>query len=77
MDIHLLRPSIWGTSTNYKIKEMMLDFIFKYLDKVYFDIGDHNFRSRKAIEKLGAKLVLDNGDGMVVYFLNKNTYHNS
>ena len=55
----------------------MIDYSFKYLSKIYFDIGNTNFRSRKAIEKLGAKLVLDNGDGMVVYFLNKNTYHNS
>ena len=66
----------WGTSTNKQIKEMMLDHIFKYLDKVYFDIGEYNFRSRKAIEKLGAKLFLDNGDGMVTYLIDKNTYNN-
>ena len=71
-----IAPEYWGTTTNNSIKKMMLDYIFKYLDKVYFDIGEQNLRSRKATEKLGAKLFLDDGGGMVVYLLNKNTYHN-
>jgi len=71
-----IAPDYWGTTTNNSIKKMMLDYIFKYLEKVYFDIGEQNFRSRKATEKLGAKLFLDDGGGMVVYLLNKNTYHN-
>ena len=32
----------------------MLDYAFRHIDKVYFDIGEENFRSRKATEKLGA-----------------------
>ena len=70
-----IAPEYWGTSTNKQIKEMMLDYIFQYLDNVYFDIGDHNLRSRKATEKLGATLFTNNGDGMVVYLLNKNIYN--
>ena len=70
-----IAPEYWGTSSNNQIKKMMLDYVFKYLDRVYFDIGECNLRSRKATEKLGAKLFLDKGDGTLVYLLNKNTYN--
>ena len=66
----------WGTSINYQVKKMMLDYTFKYLDKVYFDIGMNNFRSRKAVEKLGASLFGDNKKGNVVYILKKNKFIN-
>ena len=66
----------WGTSINFQVKKMMLDYTFKYLDKVYFDIGKNNFRSRKAVEKLGARLFLDNKKGNVVYILKKNEFIN-
>ena len=66
-----ISPEYWGTSINFQIKKMMLDYAFKYLDKVYFDIGGNNFRSRKAVEKLGASLFKDNKVGNVVYVLNK------
>ena len=66
----------WGTSINFQVKKMMLDYTFKYLDKVYFDIGINNFRSRKAVEKLGASLFSDNKNGNVVYILKKNQFVN-
>ncbi len=44
----------WGTGINSKIKKLMLDFIFNYVDKVFFHIGENNLRSQKAIEKIGA-----------------------
>jgi RimJ/RimL family protein N-acetyltransferase len=64
-------PEYWGTSINFQIKKMMLAYAFKFLDKVYFDIGVNNFRSRKAVEKLGASLFKDNKVGNVVYVLKK------
>ena len=66
----------WGTSINLQVKKMMLDYTFKFLDKVYFDIGINNVRSRKAVEKLGARLFLDNKKGNVVYILKKNEFIN-
>ena len=69
-----ISPKYWGTSTNSQVKKMMLDFTFKYLDKVYFDIGVNNFRSRKAVEKLGAILFADNNEGNVVYKLKKKDF---
>jgi RimJ/RimL family protein N-acetyltransferase len=71
-----ISPEYWGTGINKKIKKMMLDYVFKYINKVYFDIGSNNLRSRKATEKLGAKLFSDDGEGMVVYELDKNTHSN-
>lgn len=43
----------WGKGVNPKVKKMMLDYIFQYVDKVHFHIGKENFRSQKALEKLG------------------------
>ena len=61
----------WGTTTNFKIKKLMIDYALKFLDKIYFDIGENNIRSRKAVEKLGATFFSDDNKGMVVYKLNK------
>ena len=41
----------WGTHMNYQIKKLMFDYIFQFLDKVYFDIWETNYRSQKSIEK--------------------------
>jgi RimJ/RimL family protein N-acetyltransferase len=32
----------------------MFDYIFQYVDTVYFHVGSENIRSQKAIEKIGA-----------------------
>lgn len=46
----------WGSKMNPQVKKLMLDHIFKYVDLVKFHVGKENFRSRKAMEKLGAEL---------------------
>jgi len=47
-----------GTGLNKAVKHLMLDYAFDNLDfeKVEFRIDERNKRSRKAVEKLGAKL---------------------
>ena len=67
----------WGTTINYQVKDMMINYTFKFLDKIYFDIGVHNYRSRKAIEKIGAILFKDNVTGNVIYKLRKKDYVNN
>ena len=42
----------WGTKLNLLTKDLMINYTFKFSDKIYFDIGSQNYRSRKAIEKL-------------------------
>ena len=46
--------SFWGKGYNKSLKKMMLDYAFQFVDKVYFHIGASNYRSQKAIEKIGA-----------------------
>ena len=45
----------WGTSTNFQVKKLMLDYAYHYTDKIYFHIWRDNFRSQKAVQKLGAE----------------------
>jgi len=44
----------WGKGFNPKVKQLMLDYIFQFVDTVYFHIGAGNKRSQVAIERLGA-----------------------
>ncbi|MBK8981354.1 MAG: GNAT family N-acetyltransferase [Ignavibacteria bacterium] len=44
----------WGKSYNSRMKKLLLDHAFEFVDKVYFHIGKDNIRSQKAILKLGA-----------------------
>ena len=47
-----------GSGLNHQMKNLMLDYTFREMDfeKVEFRIDERNSRSRKAVEKLGAKL---------------------
>lgn len=51
-----LARSHWGGDTNREMKTLMLTHAFKYFDSVRFNIGATNVRSRRAIEKIGARL---------------------
>lgn len=55
----------WGKEYNKALKKIMLDYAFEHVDKVYFHIGAQNFRSQKAIEKIGAQKV---GEQEVEYY---------
>lgn len=47
----------WGKGINPQVKKLMLDYIFQFVDKVHFHVGKENFRSQKAMEKLGGKKI--------------------
>ncbi|KFE99774.1 acetyltransferase [Chryseobacterium formosense] len=49
----------WGRGINPQIKKLMLDYIFQYVDTVYFHIGKENFRSQTALERLGGKKIAE------------------
>jgi N-acetyltransferase len=51
----LARP-YWGGNYNGELKRLMLDHAFRFVETVLFKIGPTNFRSRKAVEKIGAVL---------------------
>jgi N-acetyltransferase len=49
----------WGTGLNLSVKALLLDYLFKYVDRVGFHIGAGNLRSQIAIGRLGAVKVAE------------------
>ena len=69
-----LARSYWGGDYNRELKRLMLDHAFKFVESVIFKIGPTNFRSRRAVEKIGGVLVREqdsNGVEPVVYRIKK------
>lgn len=52
-----LKRAYWGGVFNGEMKRLMLGHAFAHVDRVLFEIGEHNLRSRRAIEKIGGRLV--------------------
>ncbi len=46
----------WGGDWNRELKFLMLDHAFIYVSRVVFHVGEGNLRSRRAMEKIGARL---------------------
>jgi len=46
----------WGGGWNREMKRLMLGHAFGQYDRVIFRIGEHNLRSRRAVEKIGGVL---------------------
>jgi len=49
-----LARKYWGGRYNRKMKELLLNHAFKFVEDVVFFVGEKNFRSQKAMEKIGA-----------------------
>jgi N-acetyltransferase len=49
-----LARKYWGGHYNREMKKLMLAHAFKFVEKVVFFVGVKNFRSQKAMEKIGA-----------------------
>jgi RimJ/RimL family protein N-acetyltransferase len=49
-----LARSHWGGAYNREMKQLMLRHAFRFVNSVLFLIGPHNFRSQRAVEKIGA-----------------------
>ena len=64
----------WGTSMNFQIKKLMLDYIFQYLDKVYFEIWEENIRSQNSVEKLGGKKLRLEKNNKYLYLIEKKVW---
>jgi RimJ/RimL family protein N-acetyltransferase len=58
----------WGGATNAELKQLMLTHAFGFVETVWFHVGEHNLRSRRAVEKLGAiyqKIAQESANGQV------------
>ena len=49
-----LARSHWGGTYNSEMKQLMLRHAFRFVKSVIFLVGPQNFRSRRALEKIGA-----------------------
>ena len=49
-----LARKYWGGQYNAEMKRLLLDHAFKFVESVVFFVGEKNFRSQKAMEKIGA-----------------------
>lgn len=49
-----LARKYWSGRYNREMKELLLDHAFKFVENVVFYVGQQNFRSQKAMEKIGA-----------------------
>ena len=52
-----LERACWGGAYNAEMKALMLDHAFRFVERVVFVVGENNRRSRRAVEKLGARLL--------------------
>ena len=50
-----LSREFWGGAANTEMKRLMLGHAFGWAEAVWFHVGPQNFRSRRAVEKLGAR----------------------
>ena len=48
--------SHWGGATNREVKRLMLDHAFGFVDTVIFWVGEKNWRSQGAMNKIGGVL---------------------
>jgi RimJ/RimL family protein N-acetyltransferase len=68
----------WGGVYNGEMKRLMLEHAFRFVDSVIFVIGPQNFRSQKAVLKLGAVRTEETAPGpsgdSLVFRLTKATF---
>lgn len=68
-----LGRAFWGGGYNAEMKALMVGHAFVHFRRVIFRVGEGNGRSRRAVEKLGAKLAPGGPgpDGYVRYDLDR------
>jgi RimJ/RimL family protein N-acetyltransferase len=54
-----LAREYWGSDYNPSMKKLMLDYAFRFVDNVVFMIHEDNYRSQKAVEKIGGKRITE------------------
>jgi RimJ/RimL family protein N-acetyltransferase len=47
----------WGGATNLELKRLMLEHLFRHAERAVFRVGAGNLRSRRAMEKIGGRLM--------------------
>lgn len=50
-----LERAFWGGRYNGELKTLMIDHALRFVDRVYFHVGEQNLRSQRALAKIGAR----------------------
>jgi RimJ/RimL family protein N-acetyltransferase len=50
-----LERKYWGGEFNKSMKMVMMDYAFRFVDNILFYVNENNFRSQKAVEKIGGE----------------------
>jgi RimJ/RimL family protein N-acetyltransferase len=58
-----LARAYWGGVYNKELKQLMLRHAFRFVKSVIFLVGPENWRSQKAVEKIGGKRIGSRVDG--------------
>ena len=72
-----LTREFWGGRYNRELKSLMLAHAFKFVSRVLFFVGATNWRSQKAMQKIGGKLIrtdvrsLEDGGDHVVFAIDR------
>jgi len=56
-----LSRDFWGGIYNKSFKSLLINHAFQYFDYILFNVDLNNFRSQKAVKKLGGTLIDKNG----------------
>ena len=59
-----LARSYWGGGANTEIKQSQLAFLFGHVAAVYFEIGESNIRSQKALKRFGVEAIERSEQGL-------------
>jgi len=51
------QTAYWGKGINRAVKDLMLEYAFRFVSKVYFHVGAQNLRSQIAMERIGGKKI--------------------
>ncbi|WJS94330.1 GNAT family N-acetyltransferase [Flavobacterium johnsoniae] len=54
-----LARKFWGGPYNKSCKKLLIDYAFQHVNSVLFHVGAENFRTQKAVLKLGAEKARD------------------
>jgi RimJ/RimL family protein N-acetyltransferase len=52
-----LARQYWGGHYNQSMKKLLMDYAFDFVENIVFYINEYNFRSQKAVEKLGGERI--------------------
>lgn len=77
-----LSRDCWGEGYNREIKSLMMNHIYEWVERIYFTVGVNNERSKRAMGKIGGRLVSEEererreiGEkGLLVFEIRKRDY---